>query len=80
MVFAVNDAYKDTPLFTSEDLHDADYWKETGGTFMTGPQTSLILLRIARVPSGSPIRGKLWIDGLKLVRRSTPQPSQKDPG
>lgn len=80
MEFSLNDAYKDTPLFMSEDLHDADYWKQTGGTFMTGPETRLILLRVARVPSGSPIRGKLWIDGLKLVRRSMPDLSQKDPG
>ena len=69
MEFAFSDAYKNTTLFLSEDLRDADFWKETGGTFSTGPETTLIALRIARVPSGSPIRGKLWIDGLRLVRR-----------
>jgi tetratricopeptide (TPR) repeat protein len=69
MEFAFSDAYKNTTLFMSEDLRDADFWKETGGTFSTGPETTLIALRIARVPSGSPIRGKLWIDGLRLVRR-----------
>lgn len=69
MEFAINDAYKNTTIFTSEDLRDADFWKKTGGIFVTGPDTHLIALRIARVPSGSPIRGKLWIDGLQLVRR-----------
>jgi len=68
MEFGINDAYKDTPLFMSEDLSDADFWKQVGGNFTTGPDTSLIILRVARVPSGSPIRGKLWIDGLRMVR------------
>jgi hypothetical protein len=65
--FVIQDLYRETPLYTSEDLRDADFWKKTGGTFTTGPDTRLIVLRIARVPAGSPIRGKLWIDGLKLV-------------
>ena len=68
MEFAINDAYRDTPLFMSEDLRNADFWKEVGGNFTTEPDTHLIMLRVARVPSGSPIRGKLWIDGLKLLR------------
>jgi tetratricopeptide (TPR) repeat protein len=68
MQFAINDAYKDTPLFMSDDLRDADFWKQVAGSFTTASDTNLIILRVARVPSGSPIRGKLWIDGLKLVR------------
>jgi hypothetical protein len=52
----------------SEDLRDADFWKQVAGSFTTASDTNLIILRVARVPSGSPIRGKLWIDGLKLVR------------
>jgi hypothetical protein len=66
--FAIQDLYRETPLFMSEDLHDADFWKETGGNFTTDVDTRLIMVRIARMPAGSPIRGKLWIDGLKLVR------------
>jgi hypothetical protein len=65
--FAIQDLYRETPLYISEDLRDADFWKKTGGSFTTGPDTRLIVLRIARVPAGSPIRGKLWIDGLRLV-------------
>jgi tetratricopeptide (TPR) repeat protein len=68
MEFAINDGYNNTPLFMSEDLRDVDFWKKVGGNFTTGPDTNLIILRVARVPSGSPIRGKLWIDGLRLVR------------
>jgi len=52
----------------SDDLRDSDFWRKADGTFTTGPDTHLLVLRIARVPAGSPIRGKLWIDGLQLTR------------
>ena len=76
MQFAIQDAYKETPFLMSEDLRDADFWKKTGGAFTTGPDTELVMLRIVRVPSGSPIRGKLWIDGLQLV----PSSNVENPG
>lgn len=69
MQFAISDAYNNTPVFMGEDLGDADFWQQSGGSFTTGPETSLLIIRIARVPSGSPIRGELWIDGLRLVGR-----------
>jgi tetratricopeptide (TPR) repeat protein len=79
MEFAISDAYKNAPLFMSEDLRDADFWKEVGGSFRTGPDTNLLMLRVARVPVDSPIRGKLWIDGLKLVRpEKRPEQAQKE--
>jgi len=70
MQFAIQDAYEETSFLMSEDLRDADFWKKTGGAFTTGPNTELVMVRIARVPTGSPIRGKLWIDGLQLVPSS----------
>jgi hypothetical protein len=51
----------------SDDLQNADFWKKVGGSFVTGPDTQMIVVRIARVPAGSPIRGKLWLDGLQLI-------------
>jgi hypothetical protein len=65
--FAVQDLYRETSFFVSEDLQDADFWKKVRGRFVTGPETRLIVVRISRVPPGSPIRGKLWLDGLQLV-------------
>ena len=65
--FAIQDLYRDTPFFLSEDLRDADFWKRVSGSFTTGPDTQILVVRIARAPAGSPIRGKLWIDGLQLV-------------
>jgi Carbohydrate binding domain/Tetratricopeptide repeat len=77
MEFEIQDAYKQTPLLMSEDLRDADFWKKTGGNFTTGPNTELLTLRIVRVPVGSPIKGKLWIDGLQLAQSSNADANAK---
>jgi hypothetical protein len=70
MELALQDAYKQTSFLMSEDLRDADFWKKTGGSFTTGPDTELLIVRVVRVPAGSPIKGKLWIDGLRLTQSS----------
>lgn len=70
--FTIQDLYSETTYFTSDDLKDADFWKEAAGSFTTGPDSKLLMLRIQRVPSGAPIKGKLWIDGVRLVE-SRPQ-------
>jgi hypothetical protein len=64
------DAGSGKQYFASDDLKDADFWKQISGTFTTGPDARLLILRIQRVPSQSPIRGKLWIDGLRLKPQS----------
>jgi len=69
--FAVHDAYRGTPLFVSSDLRDVDFWKNSGGTFETAADTQLIRVHVVRDPPGRPIRGKLWIDGLRLVKVET---------
>jgi Carbohydrate binding domain/Tetratricopeptide repeat len=68
MEFEIQDAYKPTSFLMSEDLRDADFWKKTGGSFTTGPDTQLLIVHIVRVPAGSPIKGRLWIDGLQLAQ------------
>jgi tetratricopeptide (TPR) repeat protein len=65
--FAIQDVYSGAKLFMSDDLRDTSSWEGVNGTFTTGPNTHLLVLRIARVPADRPIRGKLWIDSLKLV-------------
>ena len=78
--FAIQDLYKETPFFMSDDLRDSDFWRKIDGAFTTGPDTHLLMVRIARIPAGSPIRGKLWIDGLQLTRVDNPGPSaEKEP-
>jgi tetratricopeptide (TPR) repeat protein len=65
--FAIQDVYSGAKLFMSDDLRDTSSWEGVNGTFTTGPNTHLLVLRIARVPADRPIRGKLWIGSLKLV-------------
>jgi hypothetical protein len=40
------------------------------GAFTTDADTRMLVLHVARIPAGSPIRGKLWIDDFRLVERS----------
>jgi hypothetical protein len=67
--FVLQDVSTGSSLFSSDELKGADFWKQVGGTFTTGPDTNLLVLRLARVPPNNAIRGKLWIDGVKLVRK-----------
>ncbi|MGB8013860.1 MAG: hypothetical protein WCF68_19765 [Terriglobales bacterium] len=63
----LRDAYTGMPLFASETLNDADFWKEVHSKVTTPDSTRLLLLAIERFPAGSPIRGKLWLDDFQLA-------------
>ncbi len=79
--FLLQDQFTSTNYFASQELKNADFWKQVGGTFNTGPDTKLLLLRIQRVPAGNAIRGKLWLDGVRLVEieRAQQRPSEVNP-
>jgi tetratricopeptide (TPR) repeat protein len=70
----LRDAYTGAPLFASDPLNDADFWKEVHSKVTTPNSTNLILLSIERFPAGSPIRGKLWLDDFEL----SPEDSSDD--
>jgi tetratricopeptide (TPR) repeat protein len=74
--FLLQDQFNGATYFVSEVLKDADYWKQVGGTFSTGADAKLLVLRIQRVPAGNAIRGKLWIDGVRLTREQSMEGSQ----
>jgi tetratricopeptide (TPR) repeat protein len=67
--FLLADRFTGVHYFASEELKDADFWKQVTGMFDTGPDTKLLVLRIQRVPAGNAIRGKLWIGGVHLAER-----------
>jgi tetratricopeptide (TPR) repeat protein len=67
--FLLADRFTGANYFASDELKDADLWKQVTGTFDTGPDTKLLVLRIQRVPAGNAIRGKLWIGGVQLAQR-----------
>lgn len=69
--FTVQDMYDQTVYFESEELKNASFWKSVDGEFTTGPDCKLVLLHIRRLPAGSPIRGKLWVDDFHLTRKSS---------
>jgi tetratricopeptide (TPR) repeat protein len=62
----VQDFASGRTIYTSDDLRSDRIWSRTQGIFSTGPDAQLILLRIARIPAGDAIRGKLWIDSVTL--------------
>jgi hypothetical protein len=64
---AILDLYTGASYLLSEELRDALAWKSVVGDFTTGPDTRVLVFRVQRLPAGSPIRGKLWIDDLRLV-------------
>jgi hypothetical protein len=65
--FLLADEFTGATYFASEELKDEGFWKQVGGTFDTGPDAKLVVLRIQRVPAGNAIRGKLWIGGVRLA-------------
>lgn len=65
--FTLQDLYSENTFFSSDELKNADFWKEVSGSFTTSADTRLLLLRIKRDPPGMPIRGKLWIDAVRLA-------------
>ena len=67
--FTLQDMYSPTVFYESDELKDAGFWKSADGEFTTSPDCKLVVLRIRRLPERSPIRGKLWIDDLRITRK-----------
>lgn len=74
----LRDAYTGTPLFVSDSLRDADFWKEVHTQVTTPSTTTLLALVIERFPAGSPIRGKLWLDDFDLSPADSSETSSED--
>jgi tetratricopeptide (TPR) repeat protein len=76
----LRDAYAGTPLYTSDSLNDADFWKEVHSKVTTPDSTALLRLAIERFPAGAAIRGKLWLDDFQLSPEiSSEEPPDKSP-
>ncbi|MGA3087501.1 MAG: carbohydrate binding domain-containing protein [Terriglobales bacterium] len=68
--FAIADAYTNASYVLTDDLLGTNPWHPQRARFQTGPNTNLVTLRIVRQPAAPLIRGKLWIDDLRLVEKS----------
>jgi Tfp pilus assembly protein PilF len=69
--FAITDAYSNASYVLTDDVLETNPWRLQQAQFHTGPKTNLLLLKIVREPAAPLIRGKLWIDDLKLVEKES---------
>jgi hypothetical protein len=67
--FTLQDVYTQAVLYDSDELKEAGFWKSATGEFTTPDVCRLLVLHIRRLPEGSPIRGKLWVDDFRLVAK-----------
>ena len=67
--FAIVDAYTNSSFVLTDDVLGTTPWRLQRTEFQTGPNTVLLLLKVVREPAAPLIRGKLWIDDLKLVEK-----------
>ncbi|MHB8218124.1 MAG: carbohydrate binding domain-containing protein [Candidatus Sulfotelmatobacter sp.] len=67
--FAIVDAYTNVSYVLTDDLLGTNPWHLQQARFHTGPKTNLLFLRIVRQPAAPLIRGKLWIDDVRLVEK-----------
>jgi len=74
----LRDAYTGAPLYSSDPLNDADFWKEVHSKVTTLDSTTLLVLAIERFPPGSPIRGKLWLNNFELSPNNSHDDSPDD--
>jgi tetratricopeptide (TPR) repeat protein len=67
--FALADAYTNISYVLTDDLLGTNPWHLQQARFHTGPKTNLLLLKIIREPAVPLIRGKFWIDDVRLVEK-----------
>lgn len=68
--FAIADAYTDFSYVLTDDLLGTNPWHKQHARFHTGPTTNLLFLKVIRQPAAPLIRGKLWIDDVRLAEAS----------
>jgi hypothetical protein len=62
----LRDLYTGQAVYTSDPLNGADFWKMVHARVITPDSTTVLVLNIERIPPGSPMRGKLWLDDFEL--------------
>lgn len=68
--FAIADAYSLSSYALTDDLLGSNPWHKQQARFHTGPRTDLVFVKITRDPPGPLIRGKLWVDDVRLTELS----------
>jgi tetratricopeptide (TPR) repeat protein len=65
---AVLDAYSGQAYVLTDDSLGTMAWRQQSADFRTRPETSLLVVKVLRAPSGPLIKGKFWIDDVSLVQ------------
>ena len=63
---AIVDAYTGANLLLTDDVLDTHSWHEVGGRLQVPAGTKLLAVKIIRAPANTKIRGRVWIDDLRL--------------
>jgi hypothetical protein len=66
---AVLDAYSSQQYVLSDDSLGTTGWREQSSDFRTGAGTSLLIVKVTRVPGDPLIKGKFWVDDVSLIQR-----------
>jgi len=69
--FTVQDMYSQAIYYDSDELKEPGFWKSVGGEFTTSADAKLVVVHVRRLPAGSPIRGKLWIDDFRIIKKKS---------
>jgi hypothetical protein len=65
---AIVDAYSQDNLLLTDDVLDTHPWHELRGSVRVPPATELLEIKIIRAPANTRIRGRVWIDDLRLAK------------
>ncbi len=55
------------PYLLTDGVRGSTGWQQFQGEFTAGPEDDLLLVRVVRAPSQRLIRGRIWVDDVKLV-------------
>ena len=66
---ALADAFTGATLLLTDDVLDTHPWQELKSTLRVPADTNLLAVRFVRNPANTRIRGQVWIDDLRLVKR-----------
>ena len=66
---AIADAFSGANLLLTDDILDTHTWQEMKGLLHIPAECALVAVKIVRAPADTRIRGRVWIDDLRLVKR-----------
>ncbi len=66
---AIADAFSGANLLVTDDVLDTHPWHEVTGQLQIPAATNLVAIKFIRGPANTKIRGRVWIDDLRLEAR-----------